>query len=134
MKRFMLHSKIHRCVTTGANLDYVGSITLDPDLLRAADIRPHERVLVVNLNNGERFETYAIEGEPGSGTVEVNGAAARLCLRGDLLIVMTFVEVEESELDAFKPTVVFVNEDNRVQDILPMSSKGHSLPESAARV
>jgi aspartate 1-decarboxylase len=133
MKRFMLHSKIHRCVTTGANLDYVGSITIDPDLLRQADIRPHERVQVVNLNNGERFETYAIEGEPGSGTVEVNGAAARLCLRGDLLIIMTFVEIEDAELDSYKPTVVFVDEENRVQAILPMSAKGHPLPASAAR-
>ncbi|MFP5450846.1 MAG: aspartate 1-decarboxylase [Thermoleophilia bacterium] len=109
----MMKSKIHRATVTDANLNYVGSITIDTDLLDAADIRPYEQVAVVNINNGERFETYAIEGAPGSGDMCLNGAAARLAQPGDLIIVITYAQYDESELDRFEPTVVHVDESNR---------------------
>jgi aspartate 1-decarboxylase len=108
-----MKSKIHRATVTDANLNYVGSITIDTDLLDAADIRPYEQVAVVNINNGERFETYAIEGAPGSGDMCLNGAAARLAQPGDLIIVITYAQYDESELDRFEPTVVHVDESNR---------------------
>jgi aspartate 1-decarboxylase len=108
-----MKSKIHRATVTDANLNYVGSITIDTDLLDAADIRPYEQVAVVNINNGERFETYAIEGAPGSGDMCLNGAAARLAQPGDLIIVITYAQYDESELDGFEPTVVHVDESNR---------------------
>jgi len=111
--RTMMKSKIHRATVTDANLNYVGSITIDTDLLDAADIRPYEQVAVVNINNGERFETYAIEGAPGSGDMCLNGAAARLAQPGDLIIVITYAQYDESELDGFEPTVVHVDESNR---------------------
>lgn len=111
--RTMMKSKIHRATVTDANLNYVGSITIDTDLLDAADIRPYEQVAVVNINNGERFETYAIEGAPGSGDMCLNGAAARLAQPGDLIIVITYAQYDESELDRFEPTVVHVDESNR---------------------
>jgi aspartate 1-decarboxylase len=109
----MMKSKIHRASVTDANLNYVGSITIDTDLLEAADIRPYEQVAVVNINNGERFETYAIEGRAGSGDMCLNGAAARLAQPGDLIIVITYAQYDEAELDGFEPTVVHVDEANR---------------------
>lgn len=111
--RTMMKSKIHRATVTDANLNYVGSITIDTDLLEAADIRPYEQVAVVNINNGERFETYAIEGAPGSGDMCLNGAAARLAQPGDLIIVITYAQYDEAELEGFEPTVVHVDEANR---------------------
>lgn len=114
MYRCMLKAKIHRVVLTDANLNYVGSITIDRDLLEAADILPYERVQVVNNNNGARFETYVIEGEPGSGQVCLNGAAARLGQPGDILIILTYVQVEEEKAREHKPRVVFVDEKNRI--------------------
>jgi aspartate 1-decarboxylase len=109
----MMKSKIHRATVTDANLNYVGSITIDTELLEAADIRPYEQVAVVNINNGERFETYAIEGAPGSGDMCLNGAAARLAQPGDLIIVITYAQYDEADLDGFEPTVVHVDETNR---------------------
>ncbi len=112
--RRMLKSKIHRAIVTDANLNYEGSITIDTDLLALADIRPYEQVFVVNINNGERFETYAIEGPAGRGDMCLNGAAARLAEPGDLVIVMTYAEYADAELDGYEPILVHVDEYNRV--------------------
>ncbi len=111
--RTMLKSKIHRATVTDANLDYVGSITVDLDLLEAADIRPYEQVQVLDINNGARFETYAIVGERGSGAMCLNGAAARLVQPGDLVIVLTYAQFPEEGLDGYEPLVVHVDADNR---------------------
>jgi aspartate 1-decarboxylase len=114
MRRRMLKSKIHRATVTGSDLNYVGSISLDPHLMKLADIRQFEEVTVLDINNGARFTTYAIEGT--SGEVCLNGAAARLVHRGDLVILLTYVDIEEQELDGFSPTVVFVTEENEPVD------------------
>ena len=119
MHRIMCKSKIHRAVVTDADLNYEGSITIDPDLLDAADIRDYEQVQVVNVNNGARFETYAIPGRRGSGDIVVNGAAARLVQKGDLAIIMSFASYDESELKSFEPRVVFVDERNRATAGVP---------------
>ena len=108
MQRVMLKSKIHRATVTGSDLHYVGSITIDPDLLEAADIREHEQVHVVDVDNGARFETYTIAGERGSGTMQVNGAAARLVHHGDTIIVISYAQYDEAELDKYEPKVVHV--------------------------
>ena len=113
MRRVMLHAKIHRARVTETALDYEGSITIDPALLEAAAIRPYEKVLVANVANGERFETYAIEGRHGAGEVCLNGAAARLAQAGDRVIVMAFAEVDEEYLsEDWRPRVVQVDENN----------------------
>ena len=108
MQRTMLKSKIHRATITGSDLHYVGSITIDADLLDAADILPHEQVAVVDVDNGARFETYTIAGERGSGTVQVNGAAARLVHTGDTIIVISYAQYDAAELATYEPTVVHV--------------------------
>ena len=113
MRRTLCKSKIHRATVTDADLNYEGSITIDPELLAAADIREYEQVHVVNINNGARFETYAIHGQPGSGEVVVNGAAARLVQKGDLVIIMSFASYEEGELRQFAPRVLLVDARNR---------------------
>lgn len=113
MMRTMLKSKLHRLAVTETNVNYEGSITIDKKLLKAADILPGERVQVVNLNNGERFETYAIEG--GSGTVCLNGAAARLAMPGDKVIVIAYGLVEESEVKGSSSKIVLVDERNRIK-------------------
>jgi aspartate 1-decarboxylase len=110
----MCKSKIHRATVTDADLNYQGSITLDTLLLEAADIREYEQVQVVNVNNGARFETYAIAGERGSGAVVLNGAAARLVQPGDRVIIISYASYEEAELAAFHPRLVFVDEANRI--------------------
>jgi len=110
----MLKSKIHRATLTGSDLNYVGSITVDADLLEAADIREHEQVQVLDIDNGSRFETYTIEGPPGSGQVQVNGAAARLVHSGDKVIVVSYASYEESELDSYAPRVVHVDAANEI--------------------
>ncbi|MDO9443931.1 MAG: aspartate 1-decarboxylase [Dehalococcoidia bacterium] len=115
--RTMLRGKIHRATVTEANVDYVGSLTVDNDLLRAADILPYEQVLVVNLRNGARLETYAIEGEAGSGVICANGAAAHLIHPGDLVIVMSYHLVDDREAAEVEPQVVFVDPANRIVDI-----------------
>ena len=114
MLRRMCKSKIHRAAVTQAELDYEGSIAIDTDLLKAADVLPYEMVNVFDLNNGERFETYAIPGEAGSGTMCVNGAAARLVQPGDLLIVLSCTMMEEKEALGHKPRVVFVDSRNKI--------------------
>ncbi len=111
--RRMLKSKIHRATVTDADLNYVGSITIDTDLLALADIQPYEQVFIVNINTGARFETYAIEGRAGEGDMCLNGAAARLAQPGDLIIVMTYAEYAESDLENYEPQVVHVDERNR---------------------
>jgi aspartate 1-decarboxylase len=110
----MLKSKIHRGTVTGSDLHYVGSITLDQDLLDAADIREHEQVHVVDVDNGARFETYTISGERGSGEICVNGAAARLVHSGDTIIVISYADYEEDELESYEPRVVHVNRENQI--------------------
>ncbi len=114
MRRTMLKSKIHRATLTGSDLNYVGSITVAADLLEAADIREHELVHVLDIDNGARFETYTIAGARGSGEMQVNGAAARLVHKGDKVIVVTYASYEEAELDSYKPRVVHVNAGNEV--------------------
>jgi aspartate 1-decarboxylase len=116
VRRRMLKSKIHRAVVTDANLHYVGSITIDPDLLEAADILEHEQVAVVDIDNGARFETYAIAGRPGSGDMCLNGAAARLVSPGDRIIVISYAEYDEAELERHEPVVVHVDTANRQLD------------------
>jgi aspartate 1-decarboxylase len=112
MRRRMMKSKIHRATVTGAELDYVGSISLDTCLMALADIREHEQVAVLDIDNGARFETYAIAG--GVGEVCLNGAAARLVHPGDKVIVLTYADYEDSELEGFEPRVVHVDAANRV--------------------
>ena len=108
MQRTMLKSKIHRATVTDADLHYVGSITVDPDLLEAADILEHEQVAVVNVDNGARFETYTIAGQRGSGQMKVNGAAARLVHRGDTIIVISYAQYDRADLATYEPLVVHV--------------------------
>lgn len=115
MQRMMCKSKIHRARVTDANLDYDGSLTLDKDLMEAADLLPYERVQVVNINNGTRAETYIIEGERGSGEVCINGALARWAQVNDLVIIISYAVVDESEISAFTPVVLFVDENNRMK-------------------
>lgn len=114
MFRILCKSKIHRATVTDANLNYEGSLTLDPTLMEAAGLVPFEQVHVLNLNNGARFETYLIEGERGSGTVCVNGAAARLVQVGDPIIVLAYALVPEEELPQFESRIVFVDSQNQV--------------------
>lgn len=103
----VVKSKIHRVTVTESNLDYIGSITIDRDLMDAADILPGERVYIVNNNNGERFDTYAIEGERGSGMICLNGAAARKVQKGDIVIIMSYAIMPYDEARTFKPSVIF---------------------------
>ena len=110
----MLKSKIHRATVTGSDLHYVGSITIDQNLLDAADIREHEQVQVVDVDNGARFETYTISGERGSGEICINGAAARLVHNGDTIIVISYAGYEEAELEQYEPRVVHVNKKNEI--------------------
>jgi|SRR5699024_5657187 len=114
MIRTMMNGKIHRAVVTEANLNYVGSITIDPLLMEAADILPGEKVQIVNNNNGERLETYVIEGERHSGEICLNGAAARKVQVGDVVIIISYVQLEKSELSDHKPNVVIVDEENKI--------------------
>ena len=114
MQRTMLHSKIHRATVTQADLHYVGSVTVDEDLLDASDILPGELVHIVDIDNGARLETYTIAGERGSGIIGINGAAARLVHPGDLVILIAYAQMETAEAKAYEPNVVFVDADNRV--------------------
>ncbi len=114
MNRNMLKSKIHRATVTGSNLHYAGSITLDPDLLDAADLLEHELVHVLDIDNGARFETYTIAGARGSGVVTINGAAARLVHTGDTIIVVSYASYSPEDLEAYEPRVVHVNEANEI--------------------
>jgi aspartate 1-decarboxylase len=126
VRRRMLKSKIHRAVVTDANLHYVGSITIDPDLLGAADILEHEQVAVVDIDNGARFETYTIAGRPGSGDMCLNGAAARLVSPGDRIIVISYAEYDQDELEHHEPVVVHVDAANRRIDTATAERRGPS--------
>ena len=117
MNRTMLKSKIHRATVTDCDLHYVGSITIDPELLEAADVREFEQVAVVDVDNGARFETYTIAGEPGSGEIKVNGAAARLVHRGDTIIVISYAAYDPDELANYNPRVVHVDAHNEIQTV-----------------
>jgi aspartate 1-decarboxylase len=117
MQRVMLKSKIHRATVTDCDLHYVGSITVDPELLEAADIREHEQVHVVDIDNGARFETYTIAGERGSGDLKVNGAAARLVHHGDTVILISYASYSEADLDAYEPRVVHVTRENQIVNV-----------------
>ncbi|MFC0820873.1 aspartate 1-decarboxylase [Moraxella marmotae] len=118
MIRTLLGGKIHRATVTQADLNYVGSITIDTDLLDAAGILVNEKVAIVNNNNGERFETYTIAGERGSGIVCLNGAAARKVQAGDIVIIMSYVMMNDDEAKTHKPNVVLVDEHNRITQVL----------------
>ncbi|MFZ5944661.1 MAG: aspartate 1-decarboxylase [Bacillota bacterium] len=122
MYRFMMKSKIHRATVTEANLNYVGSITIDSELMEAADILPNEKVQIVNNNNGTRLETYVIPGPPGSGVICLNGAAARLVQPGDLIIIISYACLPEEKSKEHRPTVIFVNKDNKIYKV------GEELP------
>jgi aspartate 1-decarboxylase len=112
--RIMLRSKIHRATVTDVNVSYEGSITIDKDLMETADIIPYERVEVLDINNGARFSTYAIEGTRGSGQICINGAAARLCAKGDLVIILSYHDVPEEESRNATPNLVYVDSSNKI--------------------
>lgn len=114
----MLYSKIHRATVTDANLNYVGSITIDRDLLDSADMRVGQRVDIVNINNGERFSTYLIAGERGKGEMCLNGAAARKVHRGDKIIVISYAQMDKEEADSYKPKIVIVDDDNSISQVI----------------
>ncbi|MCS6884286.1 MAG: aspartate 1-decarboxylase [Acidobacteriota bacterium] len=114
MRLEMLKSKIHRARLTGKNLDYEGSLTIDAELMELANIHNYEKVQVVNVNNGSRLETYAIEGRRGSGEIVLNGAAARWGEIGDLVIILTYAQLEEHELTSYQPRIILVDEKNRI--------------------
>jgi aspartate 1-decarboxylase len=114
MQRHLMKSKVHRATITSADLHYEGSLTLDQDLMDSADLVTHEEIQVVNVNNGARFTTYVIPGPRGSGVVQLNGAAARLGLPGDLVILIAYGVFDEAEVERHSPRVVFVDEQNRI--------------------
>lgn len=128
MFRTMLKSKIHRATVTHADLHYVGSVTVDEDLLDAADLLPGEQVAIVDVSNGARLETYVIPGERGSGVLGINGAAAHLVHPGDLVILIAYASMDDAEARHYRPRVVFVDADNRVADL--GSDAGHAPPGS----
>ena len=116
MLRTMCKGKIHRATVTQANLNYIGSITIDQDLLEAADIYPYEKVQVVNVTNGARLETYTIAGARGSGVICLNGAAARLTAEGDIVIIINYAQFNEEEIRTLEPQIVFVDEQNHLTE------------------
>ena len=124
MRLTAFKSKIHRARVTEADLNYEGSVTIDSDLMDAADILPNEQVQVLNVMNGERFDTYAIRGPRGSGTICLNGPAARLAHVGDLVIILTFATMEREELLRHTPRIVMVDERNRIKQPQPAGSVG----------
>ncbi|HXK25879.1 MAG TPA: aspartate 1-decarboxylase [Myxococcota bacterium] len=131
MMRTMMKSKIHRATVTEANLEYEGSITIDPDLLEAADLLPYERVDVLDVTNGARLQTYVIEGERGSGEICVNGAAAHLVKPHDLVIICSYVTLDDTECRGFEGIRVFVDHRNRVQEICGPSPRAGEFPSGA---
>ncbi len=124
MFRTMLKSKIHRAKVTEADLNYVGSITIDEALMEAADLLPYEKVQIVNNNNGERFETYVIKGPRNSGVICLNGAAARLAQRGDRVIILSYAAMDSRQAATYKPKVIFVDENNRIYEISASETAG----------
>lgn len=127
MRRSLCKSKIHRATVTDANLEYRGSITLDPALMEAADLLEYEKVHVANIATGARFETYVIAGTEGSGDVVLNGAAARLVQPGDKVIIMSYAEYDAAELASFEPRMVFVDDQNRIRPDPRRESPGGQL-------
>ncbi len=135
MRRTMLKSKIHRATVTDSNLHYVGSITIDADLMDAADLLAGERVSIVDVTNGARLETYVIPGERGSGVIGVNGAAAHLIHKGDLVIVISYAAMDDAQARSYRPKVVFVDADNRPSsgpDSAPVPSSGQETEAEPA--
>lgn len=124
MQLTMLKSKIHRAVITEANLNYVGSITIDEELMEKSGMIEYEKIQVVDIDNGNRFETYVIAGERNSGVICLNGAAARYVIPGDKVILMTYCLIDETETKNFKPTVIFVNDDNSIKEIMHYERHG----------
>lgn len=122
MFRTMMKGKIHRAKVTEANLHYVGSITIDQSILEQVDILPNEKVQIVNNNNGQRFETYVIPGERDSGTICLNGAAARLVQPGDTVIIISYVMIDEEELHLLKPKIAIMNEKNEIEQLIEEES------------
>lgn len=118
MMRIMMNSKIHRAVVTEADLNYIGSVTIDRDIMDAVGLLANEKVAIVNNNNGARFETYVIEGKRGSGVICLNGAAARLVQKGDVVIIMSYVFLTNEEVQNHRPKVAIMNPDNTIQEIL----------------
>ncbi|ELK45309.1 UNVERIFIED_CONTAM: aspartate 1-decarboxylase [Halobacillus marinus] len=128
MLRTMMKAKIHRARVTEANLNYVGSITIDHDLLDAVGILPHEKVQVVNNNNGARLETYVIAGERGSGVVCLNGAAARLVQKDDIVIIVAYAMLSEEELSSFRPKIALMDADNQIQQVVDEEPPLQAIP------
>ena len=124
MRRFMLKSKIHQITVTGSELYYEGSLSLDEELMKLANLLPYEKVDVYNINNGERFSTYIIPAPAGSGICRLNGAAARKGAKGDKLIIVSYAILEEDELENFKPSIVYIGENNRVKVIKSFETTG----------
>lgn len=122
----LMKSKIHRAKVTEANLNYVGSITIDEDLMDAANIIENEKVQIVNNNNGSRFETYVIPGKRGSGVICLNGAAARLVQPGDIVIIISYAIFESEEAASFKPSVIFVDENNKIVSLNDVEKHGEA--------
>lgn len=118
MYRTMMNAKLHRATVTEANLNYVGSVTIDEDLLDAVDILPHEKVQIVNNNNGARLETYVIPGPRGSGVICLNGAAARLVQPGDKVIIISYCQISDEEAKKHKPKVAIMNDQNKIVEII----------------
>ncbi len=116
MLREFLESKIHRATVTDANLNYVGSITIDETLLKAAGMREWQKVEILDINNGERFQTYIIKGEAGTGTICLNGAAARKVQKGDKVIILTYALLDEKEIENYSPKIIIVDDENRICD------------------
>ena len=127
MFRMMMNSKLHRATVTEADLNYVGSITIDSDLLDAAGMLPNEKVHVVNNNNGARFETYIIAGERGSGVICVNGAAARLVQKGDIVIIFSYVYMSDEEARTHEPTVLIMDEKNKIKEVIQRNTRYERL-------
>ncbi|HEX3036156.1 MAG TPA: aspartate 1-decarboxylase [Thermodesulfobacteriota bacterium] len=129
MNRVLLKSKIHRVTVTEANVEYEGSITIDKELMEAADFIDFEQVHVFNVTNGQRFYTYVIEGEKGSGVICTNGAAAHLAKQGNILIIASFASFDENECKRHKPTLVYVNDKNKITRIKPEAKKLRVMSE-----
>ncbi|MFL5701331.1 MAG: aspartate 1-decarboxylase [Ktedonobacteraceae bacterium] len=139
MQRTMCKGKIHRATVTQANLNYIGSITIDQDLLEASDIYPYEKVQVVNVSNGSRLETYTIAGARGSGVICLNGAAARMTAEGDIVIIISYGQYDEQEIRCLVPHVVFVDADNRITEtrhvpLIEMLPEAYAESEAEAKV
>ncbi len=134
MLRYMLKSKIHKATITQSNLMYNGSLTIDRDLMAEVGLYPSEKIKVYNIHNGDRFDTYAIEGEPGSGIIGLNGAAARKGMVGDLIIIVSYALYSEEDLKTYEPKLVILDEKNRVIERLPGNFASSSLTDDIIKL